>query len=261
MRALIVEDEIMAAKSLERTLEQNFGDISIVGLTTSIEDTVAWLDNPDNNADIIFMDVELSDGKCFEIFRRSKINSHVIMTTAYDNYAIKAFEVNSIDYLLKPIELPALTRAIERCRHSSGRANIDKIVESMYEKPQGKTYKERHLVHFNDRIVPIKTCDVLYFFSESKDNHVVTKDGTVYVVDQSLDSITEELDPDIFFRISRGCIMAKDAVESVTKMFGGRLTIVLKNEAGLKKSSAWNFAPDLTVARARVEDFLTWLEK
>lgn len=99
MKALIVEDELMAAKSLIKTLEHNFTDISIVGTTTSIAETVSWLNNPYNKADIIFMDVELSDGKCFEIFKRANITARVIMTTAYDKYAIKAFEVNSIDYL------------------------------------------------------------------------------------------------------------------------------------------------------------------
>jgi len=261
MKALIVEDELMAAKSLIKTLEHNFTDISIVGTTTSIAETVSWLNNPYNKADIIFMDVELSDGKCFEIFKRANITARVIMTTAYDKYAIKAFEVNSIDYILKPIELPALARAVERCRRTPEQIDINKIIESLSENSAIKKYKERHLVHFNDRVIPIKTSDIIYLFSKEKDNHIVTRDRTVYVIDQSLDSIIEELDPSRFFRISRGCIIAKEAVESVTKIFGGRLNLILKDDMAVNKSQTSYSAPDLNVSRARAEDFLNWLEK
>ena len=111
-KVLIVEDEIMAQKSLIRALTQNFPDMEIVGTTTSVTGAVSWLENPANKADIIFMDVELSDGECFEIFRQTDITAKVIMTTAYDSYAIKAFEAGSIDYLLKPIEPSALKRAV-----------------------------------------------------------------------------------------------------------------------------------------------------
>ena len=111
MRVLIVEDEIMAQNSLIRVLSQNFPDLDVVGTTTSVKGAVSWLKDPENSADIIFMDVELSDGVCFEIFRQVEVKSKVIMTTAYDSYALKAFEAGSIDYLLKPIEITDLKRA------------------------------------------------------------------------------------------------------------------------------------------------------
>ena len=116
MNVLIVEDETMARKSLANTLARLYPELDIVGETGSVTETLEWLGNPANRADIIFMDVELSDGNCFEIFRRTDIKSKVIMTTAYDSYAVKAFEVESIDYLLKPIEESDLKRAVERCR-------------------------------------------------------------------------------------------------------------------------------------------------
>ena len=112
MRVLIVEDEIMAQNSLIRVLSQNFPDLRIVGTTSSVKETVSWLKDPDNTADIIFMDVELSDGVCFEIFRQTEVSSKVIMTTAYDSYALKAFEAGSVDYLLKPIDVADLRRAV-----------------------------------------------------------------------------------------------------------------------------------------------------
>ena len=112
MNVLIVEDEIMAQKSLTRVLMQNFPDMNIVGSTTSVKSTVSWLNTPGNHADIIFMDVELSDGVCFEIFRQTEVKAKVIMTTAYDSYALKAFEAGSIDYLLKPVDVTSLKRAV-----------------------------------------------------------------------------------------------------------------------------------------------------
>lgn len=260
MKALIVEDEVMAAKALERTLTKNFGDISIAGITGSIEETVEWLKKPENKADIIFMDVELSDGQCFEIFRKVKVDAHVIMTTAYDCYAIKAFEVNSVDYLLKPIGLPGLTRAIERCKYSPVSVDVERIVAAISES-NSKGYKERHLVHLNDQIVPVKTSDIAYFFSASKDNHVVTKEGRLYIVDQSLDTIMEDLDKDVFFKISRSCIIAKDTVKSVTKLLGGRLHIVSGINGYGSNQAIKEASPDLTVSRSRVEEFLKWLEK
>ena len=122
MKAFIIEDETMARDRLARTLTENFPDIEIVGTAASVQESVEWLRT--GQPDIIFMDVELSDGKCFEIFKKTEVHGHVVMTTAYDNYAVKAFETGSIDYLLKPIELAALQRAIGRCRQSSA-ASLD----------------------------------------------------------------------------------------------------------------------------------------
>ena len=254
MKAFLIEDETMAREQLARTLTEHFPDIEIIGTAASVREAVAWLRT--GRPDIIFMDVELSDGQCFEIFKKTEVHGHVIMTTAYDNYAIKAFEAGSIDYLLKPIELSALTRAVDRCRQSNATSlDVDKLIRALSSKPEPEPWKERWLVHFNDRIVPVKTTEIACFYSESKDNHVVTHDGSTYVVDISLDTIVTELDPALFFRISRSCIIAKESVESVTKLFGGRLLIHLPDHAKRRGDG-----PDLTVSRARVDDFLAWLE-
>ena len=254
MKAFLIEDETMAREQLARTLTEHFPDIEIVGTAASVREAVSWLRT--GRPDIIFMDVELSDGQCFEIFKKTEVHGHVIMTTAYDNYAIKAFEAGSIDYLLKPIELSALTRAVDRCRQSNATSlDVDKLIRALSSKSEPEPWKERWLVHFNDRIVPVKTTDIACFYSESKDNHVVTHDGSPYVVDVSLDTIVTELDPALFFRISRSCIIAKESVESVTKLFGGRLLIHLPDRAKRRGDGL-----DLTVSRARVDDFLAWLE-
>ena len=257
MRVLIIEDEIMARKSLERILTTNFPDMEIVAELGSVRESVEWLKAHPDTAETIFMDVELSDGECFEIFRQADVKAHVVMTTAYDNYAVKAFEAGSVDYLLKPVDLAALSRAVERCRHSSATLDVDKILGALSEGRRSKEYKERLLVHLNDRIVPVKTAGIAYFYSEDKNNRVVTHDGAVYIVDSTLDAIMTGLDPERFFKISRSCIFAKEAVQSVTKLLGGRLRVFPRTSFPKNMGPA----PDLTVSRSRSEDFLEWLEK
>ncbi|MDE5731832.1 MAG: LytTR family DNA-binding domain-containing protein [Bacteroidales bacterium] len=251
MNVLIVEDEIMAQKSLARLLTRHFPDISIAGCTDSVRSTVAWLKEEGNSADIIFMDVELSDGECFEIFRHTDVKAKVIMTTAYDSYAIKAFETGSVDYLLKPIDPVALKRAVARCRMSGGQVNVESLMKAVgSERPQ-KDYKERYIVRFNDRIVPLAISNIAYVYSEEKNNYIVTFDEQRYIIDSSLDVITEELNPKEFFRISRSCIISMKAITSIIKQAGGRLRIM--------PSPASYF--EMTVSRSRVDDFLLWLEK
>ena len=170
MNVLIVEDEMMAQANLARALTQQFPDVRSVGTTGSGRETVLWLRTPGNSADVIFMDVELSDGECFEIFRQADVTARVIMTTAYDNYALRAFEVNSIDYLRIPIDPAALRRAVERCRVRSGGIDPDVLLNAI----RGpREYKQRYVVRFNDRIVPVQTTDIAYFYSEEKNTFFV----------------------------------------------------------------------------------------
>lgn len=249
MKALIVEDEKMARDKLARTITSNFPDIEVVGMTASVAETLRWLRDPANVADVIFMDVELSDGDCFEIFRQQKVTAKVIMTTAYDSYAVKAFEAGSIDYLLKPVEPAALQRAVERCRERAGGVDVDALLRSLG-RASGPAYKERFVVSVGDRIIPVNVSDIAYFYSKDKYNYLAASDGSHYIIDSSMDTLEEELDPKRFFRISRGCIVALGAIRSITRQLGGRLRITAEPAPPL----------DLTVARARVDDFLSWLE-
>ena len=227
-------------------LENNFPDIEVVGECASVSESVAWLKERPDEADLIFMDVELSDGECFEIFRQVAVKPRVVMTKA-----------GSIDYLLKPIDASALKRAVERCRQfSTGDLDVEKILGAISRKDSGHGYKERYLVQFNDRIVPVKADEIAFFYSEDKNNHVVTHGGAVYIVDSTMDSLITDLDPERFFRISRSWIFAKDAIECVTKLLGGRLRVTPK----VQLSSNLGPAPDLTVSPSRAEDFLGWLE-
>ncbi len=252
LKVLIVEDEVMAQKSLIRTITQNFPDMEIVGTSGSVKSTVDWLRAPENHADIIFMDVELSDGECFEIFRQHNVKSKVIMTTAYDSYAIKAFEAGSIDYLLKPIDINALRRAVARCRMSGGNIDVDALLKAIGNADTGKKeYKERYIIRLNDRIVPVPSEEISYVYSEEKTNYLITFNGNKFIIDASLDQMIEDLDPEKFFRISRGCIISLKAISSIIKQAGSRLRIISKPDAPF----------EMTVSRSRVDDFLEWLER
>lgn len=253
MKAFIVEDEIIAQKSLAKMLTNNFPDMEIAGAAASVRETVEWLRNNPAQVDIIFMDVELSDGICFEIFNQVQVKARVIMTTAYDSYALKAFEAGSVDYLLKPIEPADLKRAVARCRMSGGQIDVDAILSALDGKmpERKKEYKERYIIKFNDRIVPLATDSIAYIYSEEKNNYLVTFDEKKYIIDSSLDDISEELNPETFFRISRSCVVSMKAIKSIIKQAGGRLKIVASPEPSF----------EMTVSRSRVDDFLLWLEK
>ena len=250
MNVLIVEDEIMAQKSLTRVLTLNFSDMTIVGCTTSVKSTVSWLKTPGNHADIIFMDVELADGVCFEIFRQVEVKAKVIMTTAYDSYALKAFEAGSVDYLLKPVESAALKRAVARCRMSGGQIDVEALLKAVGGGSK-KEYKEIYIVRFNDRIVPLETSNIAYIYSEEKNNYLVTFDEQRYIIDSSLDLVIDEFNPEQFFRVSRSCIVSLKAIVSIIKQAGSRLRIVARPEPDF----------EMTVSRSRVDDFLKWLER
>lgn len=248
MKALIIEDELRAREHMTRLLSANFPSVEVVGAVGSVKESIAWLESHEA-PDVIFMDVELSDGSSFDIFTQMEVPAPVIMTTAYDQYAVHAFEVNAVDYLLKPINLKDLQRAIARVESGeSAKAGGDAIRSLM-----AQVRKEKFLIRLNDRIVPVRTADIAYFYSEDKNSYIVTASGSSYVMDDSLDTLAESLDPEAFFRISRSCIISEGVIDSVSRLMGGRLRITLK--PGLPALT------DFTVSRARVDGFLEWLEK
>jgi len=244
MKALIVEDEVLAQQTLKRALARNFNDIEVVAVTESVKDTLAWLRTPGNTVDIIFMDVELQDGSCFEIFRQETVTAKVIMTTAYDKYAVKAFEAGSIDYLLKPFDESAASESFD----------INAIVATMQRLSHDrdssrKSYRRRFIVRLGQKIIPIETSDIAYFYVEGKSKYIVKNDGTKYFFDQQMESILDELDPQVFFRISRNYIISSYAIQGIDRIYGGRLKILMTPPPEM----------DMIVARSRVNDFMAWL--
>ena len=248
MKALIIEDELRARKHMITLLEQNFPQVEVVGAVGSVKESVQWL-STQPAPDVIFMDVELSDGTSFDIFTQIVIPSPIVMTTAYDQYAVQAFEVNAVDYLLKPIGLPELQRAISRVESGQAVKPSTETVRNLIDQVR----KEKFLIRLNDRIVPVRTADIAYFYSEAKNSFIVTTSGASYVMDESLDAIAGSLNPASFFRISRSCIISEGVIDSVSRLMGGRLQVTLRR--------GYPELTDLTVSRARVDDFLSWLER
>lgn len=251
MKVFIIEDEIPAQINLKRILKQNFDDVEFVGEADSVKSSVQWLKNPKNEADIIFMDVELSDGVCFEIFKKVDVTPKVIITTAYDNYAIKAFKVHSVDYLLKPIDSDELVAAVERCKASTNDRGGADIYQRLFSLPINSTYKQRFVIKIGDRILIVKVEDIAYFMSRDKTTYLVNHEGKSYIVDQSLDMVETQLDPSQFFRISRACITHINSIKVVNRHFSGRLKITLEPKVD----------EDIFVSRIRTNDFMRWINQ
>ena len=249
MKVLIVEDEIISQDNLKYLLKNNFPNTEIIGTTQSAEATIAWLADPNNQPDIIFMDIELSDTDCFEIFKNVDINAKVIMTTAYDTYAIKAFEAGSIDYLLKPIQVEDLNRAINRYKQYTGFNDIEKMIEAY--KINKKEYKNKLILNLDERIIMLPVSDISYIYTEYRNTCIVTLENVKMTINKTIDSFTNELDPHSFFRISRDCIVSSNAIASVYKRSSNKYEIITSPVAEFK----------MFVSRYRRDAFLEWLNE
>lgn len=253
MRVLIIEDEIPSQLNLKRALSKIAPDLTIVGCIGSVAKAVAWFDANPQGADLVFVDVQLSDGLCFDIFKQTNVCGKVVITTAYDSYALDAFKIHSVDYLLKPLDGDELSRAVEHCRTlgaptSDAPIDYSKLAE-MFSPTHKNQYKDRFVVKIGDKIVLIKTEDIAFFYSENKTSHIVTNEGREYVIDDSLDTVENKINPAMFFRIGRSFIVSLNAIHIVTKHFGSRLKVQLKSSK----------RDDLFVSRSRTNEFLEWL--
>lgn len=255
IKILIIEDEIPAQVNLKKSIDRCCPEGSVVMTLTSVRSSVKWLEENPDGVDVIFMDVELSDGICFEIFERVNISAHVIITTAYDNYALKAFKINSVDYLLKPIGEEELSRAWGRCLdrlESRTSPEIERLMEMMSSAnlAEKREYKKRFTVKAGEKIVIIPTEDIAYCYSEDKSTYSVSKNGTRRLLDYSLDMIQEMLNPHLFFRISRSYIVSINAIENISKHLGTRLKLQLRPHTD----------DEVIVSRSRTSDFMEWLD-
>lgn len=254
IKMLIVEDEIPAQINLKKLIDKHCTNSVVVSTLSSVRSAIKWLeDNPDG-ADVIFMDVELSDGICFDIFDKISVNTQVVITTAYDNYAIKAFRINSTDYLLKPITdsdfVTAWERCMERIEHNTT-PSMETLMDAIL-KVGGKDreYKKRFIVKAGEKIIIIPVEDIAYCYSEEKSTYAVNFAGTRRLLDYSLDMVQDMLDPKRFFRVSRSCIVSINAIENISKHLGTRLKLQLNPRT----------EEDVVVSRSRTSDFLLWLD-
>ena len=261
MKILIVEDEELAVKKLKKTLSAVDDSAEVVGETDSIQNTVNWLQN-NPVPDLILMDIELADGQSFEIFNHTQVKSPVIFITSYDEYALKAFKVNSVDYLLKPVQKEDLSAALDKYREmkkmytapettTAAPINLDVLVKELQQKLQTKEFRKRFLVKHGQKLVSVEVTDIAYFFSDGRLNFFKTFDNKKYVVDYTMDELNEMLDPERYFRISRSFFISVDSVSQIHDYFGNRLLLHLKPETD----------KEAIVSREKVTDFKTWLGK
>jgi two-component system, LytTR family, response regulator LytT len=228
MRVLIVEDETSAYINLKKILEEVDNTIEIAENTESIKQTVKWLEN--NTApDLIFMDIHLSDGSAFNIFNLVTVDAPIVFTTAYDEYAIEAFKVNSIDYLMKPIEKSEVKRAIDKYRKLNGHDLIKYINQLSQLIPSGR-YPEKLLIPVNDKLIQVTLNEVVCFYTTDNSTQIILLDRQKFFYNKSLDSIINTVNPFLFFRANKQFVIAKKHISDITIWFDNRLLISLKVE-------------------------------
>jgi DNA-binding LytR/AlgR family response regulator len=250
MNILIIEDEKPAANRLKKLLEPHFPDDLPIGTLDTVTRAVAWFEQ-NTPPDLIFCDIQLADGISFEIFEKVKLSTPVIFTTAFDQYAIKAFQVNAIDYLLKPIDPGELSKALDKFKSQKIKPALDLDLLKSLLQPEKKPYKRRFLVRFGEKIQSISIDEVAFFFSEERVTFLQTSEGKKFVLDSTLEQVEAAIDPEIFFRINRKYLCRVDAVHEVLSYSNSRLKVKLKNSSD----------NDILISREKVSEFKDWLNR
>ncbi len=253
MRVLIIEDEKPAVKNLMHLLERYDSSIEVVNVLNSVAASIEWFANPLNTVDLVFMDIHLTDGLSFEIFSKIQLNLPVIFTTAYNEYAIQAFKVNSIDYLLKPLDYDDLFRSMEKLESLrenlssvSQRIKLEELNEALLH--YRKTYKERFLVKLGERIKSVTSDKIVLFYAEGRNAFILTSKGNRYIIDYKLEELEELLNPGTFYRISRSFIVNINHIQDVLVHSNSRLKIQFEQA----------FDREVIVSREKVPHFKNW---
>ena len=250
MNIIIIEDEKPAARLLQRKVEK-FG-LQVNTMLHSVEEAINWF-NSNQHPDLIFLDIQLSDGLSFEIFEQIEIKSAVIFTTAYDEYALRAFKLNSIDYLLKPIDEDDLEIAVNKFKARNVAApslSLDfEMIKKMLVNPMDREYKKRFTIKMGQQLKMIAIEEVECFYSENKGTYLHTLDNRDYLLDNTLEQLETELDPKLFYRVSRKFIIPMKAIKEIQLHSNSRLKVILSTYKD----------DEVIVARERVNDFKEWL--
>jgi two-component system LytT family response regulator len=249
MRAIIVEDETLAAQNLKGILNE-IGTLEIIATLESVNETIAWF-TLHNSPDILFLDIHLADGSAFDIFDRIKVDCPVIFTTAYDEYALKAFKVNSIDYLLKPIDINSVRKALEKYRRlTADSGNRDADLQNLLTYFKKNTiYRNNFLVPVKgDKLVPLNTDDIAFFYIDFGTVKSISFGNNTYNMDNTLDELEDMLNPELFFRANRQFIISRKAIKDIDLWFNTRLSVNLKVPVAEK----------ILVSKARVPEFKSW---
>ena len=256
MKAIIIEDEGLIARELKNKIVSTAPDVSILEILPSLKTARKWfMENAE--PDLIFADIQLSDGVSFEIFERYELKCPVIFTTAYDEYAIRAFKVNGIDYLLKPVDTDDLKKAIDKCRNLHEQktklpANLQELMQVLQQPANGTPlYKEKFVVSVRNNWIPVLTKDIACFVRENL-NYLFTFSGDKYIVDYvTLEEIEELLDPKIFYRANRQAIIHIDSIKSVKPHENQKLTLTLKTPLKMEQD----------ISREKAPGFKKWFER
>ncbi|WP_396156451.1 LytR/AlgR family response regulator transcription factor [Flavobacterium macrobrachii] len=250
MNIIIIEDEKPAARLLQRKVEKL--GLQVNTMLHSVEEAINWF-NSNQHPDLIFLDIQLSDGLSFEIFEQIEIKSYVIFTTAYDEYALRAFKLNSIDYLLKPIDEDDLEIAVNKFKARNVAApslSLDfEMIKKMLVNPMDREYKKRFTIKMGQQLKMIAIEEVECFYSENKGTYLHTLDNRDYLLDNTLEQLETELDPKLFYRVSRKFIIPMKAIKEIQLHSNSRLKVILPTYKD----------DEVIVARERVNDFKEWL--
>ncbi|SNS32289.1 two component transcriptional regulator, LytTR family [Belliella buryatensis] len=249
MNILIIEDEKPAAKRLMQLIKNELPDSSIFGCIDSIQAAIEWFkSNP--TPDLIFCDIQLADGLSFSIFEKIDVKSPIIFTTAFDQYAIKAFKLNSIDYILKPIDPIEFKQAIDKFlgQKQKPHLDIDKIRDIF--QAESKSFKSRFLVKIGEKILSVQASEAAYFYSEERITFLKTNESKKFILDYTLDQLENQLDPKQFFRLNRKYIASFSSISEIHTYSNSRLKIILKNCS----------QSDILVSREKVGAFKDWLD-
>ena len=250
MNIIIIEDEKPSARRLVRMLKEM--DIEAQAMLHSVAESIKWLSTHEH-PELILLDIQLSDGLSFEIFEKIKVNSAIIFTTAYDEYALKAFKLNSIDYLLKPIDQEELEFAITKFRKNKpeqGELKMDlEQIKKLLINPLNKNYKERFTIKIGQHLKIIPTEEIECFYSENKGTYIFTSENRDYLIDSTLEHLELDLDPTLFFRVSRKFYININAIKDIISFSNSRLKLILNNFSEC----------EIIVSREKVKNFKIWI--
>ena len=252
MKVVIIEDEHLSAQRLQAMLKRYDAGIDVLAEIPSVAEAVQWF-KENEDPDLVFMDIHLEDGQSFSIFDTINLDVPVIFTTAFDEYTIKAFKVNSVDYLMKPLNYEELVAAIEKFKRihaeKKGGNNLEQLIQSLQKKQP--EYKSRFLISIGSRLMTVEVADVQYFYSADKVTFLVTKEAHRYPVDFSLDKLAQMLDPAAFYRINRQMMVTLSAIENIHVYSKGRIKLDLIPP----------MKEDVFVSLDKVVEFKEWLGK
>lgn len=251
-RVLIVEDEPPAATRLEKLILSSDSTFFVEAKVGSVRETVQWL-RQFPAPDLILMDIQLGDGISFSVFDEVQVDCPIIFTTAFNEYALRAFKVNSIDYILKPIDKEELATALEKFKKQGQKFTPNLLMQSMAQAMSQLTrkYKERFVIKVGEHLKTLEVADILYFHSQDKTTFAHSVDGRQYIIDFALEQLETLLDPTLFFRISRKYLVAARSIHDMVAYTNSRLRLVIKQSTD----------NDIIVARERVQEFKAWLDR